>query len=160
MARLQVVRTISEVVEDFRAAMSSAGIQCAGEICSDGTLHRFKAGEDRARNSWYVLHAGPPFAAGAFGCWKRFVNQTWSDRNGSSLSEEEQRHVRECRESAKRERERVETERQKKAREIAGWILKRSRRVLTHAYLAAKSVKAFGELRESYRGELVLPLRE
>ena len=157
-ATLKVLRSVSRACDDFRAAMAAVGIQCTGEINCDGRLHRFKAGDDRTRNSWYVLHPEPPFA-GAFGCWKRGIKETWCERNGS-LSQAEWQHVRECWQAAKRERERVETDRQAKAQKTAAWILKRSRRVLTHGYLAAKNVRVFGEVRESYRGELVLPLRD
>src|SRR5215469_3836922 len=111
-ATLKVLRSISQACDDFRAAMAAAGIQCTGEINCDGRLHRFKAGDDRTRNSWYVLHAEPPFA-GAFGCWKRGIKETWCERNGS-LSQAERQHVRECWQTAKRERERVETERRTK----------------------------------------------
>ena len=56
--------------ESFRAALATAGLVFAGQIISDGRLHRFRAEGDREKNSWYLLHTGPP-AAGAFGCWKR-----------------------------------------------------------------------------------------
>lgn len=56
--------------------MRAAGLNHAGPIHADGKLHRFKAEGDKARNSWFVLHAGPP-AAGAFGCWKRGLKENW-----------------------------------------------------------------------------------
>jgi putative DNA primase/helicase len=52
--------------EQFRGALRTAGLEYDGTIVADGKLHRFKAVGDRAENSWYVLHAGPP-AAGVFG---------------------------------------------------------------------------------------------
>src|SRR5262245_13149071 len=85
---------ISEVVEDFRSAMRARGIDYTGEICCDGRLHRFKSGEDRARNSWYVFYAEPPPFAGAFGCWKRGLKETWCASNGS-LSQADHQGVRE-----------------------------------------------------------------
>ena len=59
-----------------------------------------------------------------------------------------------------RQQEKIKGDRQKKAREIADWIFKRARPVQSHAYLTAKGVQPLGELRESYRGELLLPLRD
>src|SRR6266481_5202514 len=81
---------MSAAAEDFRHAMSSAGLAYTGEIYTDGRLRRFKAEGDHAKNSWCVLYAGPP-AAGAFGCWKRGLKQTWCERNGNlSLAESQQ----------------------------------------------------------------------
>src|SRR6266542_2594477 len=147
----------SDAPEVFRAAMSAAGIEWTGQIYADGKLHRFKAGDDHERNSWYVLHPGPP-AAGVFGCWKRGIKKTWSDRS-SNLSQAELIEVRRRWQEAEREHERTKTGRQKKARRIAAWLLARAKSVTTHAYLNAKQVQSHGELKE-YRGTLALPLRD
>ena len=144
-------------MNNFRAALAKTGLDYAGEIIADGKLHRFKADGDHQRNSWYVLHAGPP-SAGAFGCWKRGFKETWCDRS-SNLSQAEWNEVRRCWKEAEREREKAETERHAQARKTAVWILDRAKPVKTHAYLAAKSVKVFGDVRQ-YRGALVLPLRD
>ena len=59
--------------------------------------------------------------------------------------------------SAKRERERVEKERQKKGRETADWILKRAKPLsASHPYLAAKRVQACRECARKYRGAIAL----
>ncbi len=137
--------------------MRAAGLDYAGSVVADGKIHRFKAGEDRERNSWFVLFPGPP-AAGAFGCWKRSIKETWSERNGS-LSQVEWNKVRLRWQDAEHERERVEMARRAKARKTAAWILERPKPVTNHAYLAAKGVQGFGDVRER-RGALVLPLRD
>jgi putative DNA primase/helicase len=144
--------------ESFRAAMTNVGLTYIGEIYADGKLHRFMADGDHGRNSWYVFHPGPP-AAGEFGCWKRAFKQTWCERNGN-LSQAEIQRVRQRWQEIERQQEKVESDRQKKAREIADWIFKRARPVQSHAYLTAKGVRPLGELRQSYRGELLLPLRD
>ncbi len=141
--------------ENFRAAIRAAGLDYVGPIAPDGRLHRFKAEGDTARNSWFVLHAGPPMA-GAFGCWRRGFKQTWCERNGE-LSQADWDDIRRHWREAEQERERTEAERQAKARQIAAWILARTKPTQRHAYLAAKGVKALGDVRE-YRGALVLPL--
>ena len=83
----------------------------AGELCRRG----------------YFLHSGSP-AAGAFGCWKRGVKETFCERGGK-LSQTEWNEIR-CRwQEAERERERMETERHIKARKIAAWILSHSKQV-------------------------------
>lgn len=74
-------------VENFRTAMRAAGLAYAGPILADGILHRFKAEGDRASNSWYLIHAGPP-AAGAYGCWRRSLNDRWCESE-SQLSQHE-----------------------------------------------------------------------
>jgi putative DNA primase/helicase len=146
------------VTETFRAAMRAAGLDYAGPIVADGRLHRFKAEGDKARNSWFVIHAGPP-AAGAFGCWKRGLSEKWCSRDGS-LSQAEWDSVRRRWQEADRERERTEKERHAKARKTAAWILSRSKPADgLHPYLQRKGVKVFGDVRE-WRGALVLPLRD
>lgn len=124
------------ISENFRAALAKAGLVFDGEITFDGKLHRFKAAGDREKNSWFVLHAGTP-AAGAFGCWKRGVKETWCERDGQ-LSETELKEVRARWQEAEREREQIEAKRQAKAQKIAAWIFERATQVTTHAYLTAK----------------------
>jgi putative DNA primase/helicase len=144
--------------ENFRAALRESGIEYSGPIYIDGKLHRFKAEGDHARNSWYVLHAGPP-AAGAFGCWKRDLKETWCERNGSLTQQEGQSVRQRWREASAKLRAEIVV-RQEKARKVAAWILNRSRPALTlHRYLFQKRVKVLGNLRW-YRRSLVLPLRD
>ena len=145
------------VSENFRAAFVKAGLVFDGEIIADGELHRFKAAGDREKNSWFVLHAGTP-AAGAFGCWKRGIKETWCERN-SELSDSEWKEVRARWQEAERERGQIEAKRQAKAQKIAAWIFERATPVTTHAYLTAKGVKVFGDVRE-HRGALALPLHD
>jgi len=149
---------MSSASELLRAAMSVAGIEYGGEIRFDGKLRRFKAEGDLGRNSWYVLYEGPP-AAGAFGCWKRGLRQTWCECNGS-LSHADSQRVRQQWQEADAKLKTEITARHKKARRTATWIYERARPVQSHVYLNAKNVQPFGELRESCRGELVLPLRD
>lgn len=144
--------------DHFRTALRAAGLDYGGPIPADGKLHRFKAEGDKERNSWFVLHVGPP-AAGAFGCWKRGIKETWCERNGQ-LSQEEWNRVREQWQEADGERERSEQARHAKARATATWILKRSQPPRPeHPYLSRKGVKIFGGLR-GWRDALVLPLRD
>lgn len=143
--------------EKFRVAMRQSALVFDGEIIADGKLHRFKTTGDHARNSWYILHAGS-HAAGAFGCWKRGVKETWCERNGN-LSQTEWNEVRRRWQAAEREREQAEAERHAKARNTAAWILEHSKPVTAHGYLTAKGVRPHGGLRQ--RGDLlVLPLRD
>ncbi len=145
--------------ERFRTAMREAGLDFAGPLLPDGKLHRFRALGDKRRDSWYVLHLGPP-AVGVFGSWRGIERQTWHDRNGERLSKAERDAIRLRVAEAEAERKRVEDSRQRKARKTARWILSRSKPAEpSHAYLAAKRVRPHGELRQRY-GKLVIPLRD
>ena len=65
-----------DFIEGFRAAMRRVGLEYADEIIDDGKLHRVRAEGDKGRDTWYVLHAGPPFAVGVFGSWRGVVEKT------------------------------------------------------------------------------------
>jgi putative DNA primase/helicase len=139
--------------------MAKAGLRYTGPIHADGKLHRFKAEGDRQRNGWYVLYAGPP-CAGAFGCWKRGIKESWCEKPSRKWSDAEWAVIRKQWARADKEREAAEAERHAKARKETESILKRSTAASSnHSYLACKGVKPFGELRE-HDGNLVLPLRD
>src|SRR4051794_26443492 len=99
----------------LRTAMAAHGLDYAGPIYPDGKLYRIKVAGDCERNSWYVLHAGPP-NAGAFGCWKRGVKETWCERQPREMSQTEWDFVRERWRRAEQERDKVQPELQIKAR--------------------------------------------
>src|SRR5690349_16861701 len=115
--------------EEFRAAVSHAGLDYSGPIIPDGKLHRVNCSGDKKPNSWYVLHAGPP-AAGAFGCWKRGIKETWCERN-RDLSQSEWDQVRRHWREAEEQREKIEAERRTKAKKTAAWILRKSKPITT-----------------------------
>jgi putative DNA primase/helicase len=67
-------------LNDFADAIRASGLPVPSEIIADGQLHRFST-SDRGRDDagWYVLF-GDAFGerpAGAFGCWRRGLNQRW-----------------------------------------------------------------------------------
>jgi putative DNA primase/helicase len=145
--------------EAFRSALSRAGLEHAGELIADGRLHRFRSAPDRNRNSWYVLFPGLP-AGGAFGCWRRQISEKWSEREAKQCAPAELERLRAAWRQADREREREETARQAKAREVAAWLLRRSEPAeASHPYLVRKAVTPRGELRQR-QGGLLLPLRD
>jgi putative DNA primase/helicase len=144
--------------EIFRTALQESGIEYHGPIYVDGKLHRIKADGDHSKNSWYVLYPGSP-VAGAYGCWKRDLKQTWCERNGS-LTESERKSVGHRWQQAGTKLAAETVARQERARKIAAFILNRSRPAsILHRYLARKHVKVFGNMR-LYRRSLVLPLHD
>lgn len=139
---------------DLRAAMRQAGLCYAGPLLPDGRLHRFRAEGDHAPNSWYVLHPGPP-AAGAYGCWKRGISETWCDR-AAVRTQADWTAVQQRWADADRERDRVAA----RARQLAERLCARARPAgATHPYLARKEVGVLGDLLES-GGKLLAPLRD
>lgn len=150
---------MSSADEKFREAMHTVGLDYAGPMVADGKLHRFKTDGDNARNSWYVLYAGP-LAAGVFGCWKRGIKETWKDRDEKQLTPAEREEVRRRTEEAKQAYERENKLRRKKARKTAEWILSRTKPAdPAHSYLVKKGVQPHGDLCQ-YRDVLALPLRD
>lgn len=146
--------------EDFRAALRQAGLDCAGAIIADGRIHRFKAGEDKDRNSWFVLFPGEPLA-GSFGCWKRGFTKTWCERQRSEMTDTQWNAVRQRWQSAETERKRMEMQRREQAQAVAARVLDRALPAdPSHAYLAVKGVQPLGELRQGRDGKLVMPLRD
>jgi len=109
--------------EKFRAFMRRAGL-------ANGRLHRFKAAGDSA---------GPP-AAGAFGCWKRGIKETWHERNGA-LSQADWNKIRRRWKEADAERAETEQDRHTIARKLAARSLHQAKPVAAHAYLDRKGVK-------------------
>jgi putative DNA primase/helicase len=145
-------------VDSFRGAMHAAGLYYAGPIDADGKLRRFRAGDDKSKNSWYVLFVGPPIA-GAFGCWKRNTKESWCEKSPKDYTAAQWREIQARWKQADIEREQVERIRRERAQKTAAWIFDRAKPVRSHPYLERKAVRAYGALRE-YRGALALPLRD
>lgn len=145
---------------DFKSAMSEAGLVIKDAIISDGKLHRFRVEGDKAgsENGWYVFY-GDSLPAGAFGCWKRGISETWCAKTDRELTQA-QREQNRCRMiEAQKVRETEETKRRKAARDKALLIWKSSLPTSdNHPYLVKKGVKCHG-LR-LHKGLLVIPMRD
>jgi hypothetical protein len=64
---------MTAALEQFLVEMQSRELIFSGLLIADGTLRRFKAGGDDHRDSRYVLHDGPAFAAFG-GVTRNFTN--------------------------------------------------------------------------------------
>lgn len=74
-------------IEDFKHAMLSHSISdIPNMIIADGQIHRF----GHKKNSWYVLHQGT-ISGGAFGDWKKEINQTWYSKQPNQFNPEERK---------------------------------------------------------------------
>ena len=60
----------------LQEALSKNGLG-SPKVIIDGKLHRFKANNDKQKNSWYIGFNNGDFQAGSFGCWKRSINKTF-----------------------------------------------------------------------------------
>lgn len=125
--------TTTDIIAQFAAAMREAGVAPPEKIVPDGRLHRFDA-------AWYVLH-GDGIPAGAFGCWRSGVSETWRADLGRTLTPAEEaaarRRIEEARKAAEAERQ----ERAKRAAAIAKTLWDEAEPdPANHPYLVRKGV--------------------
>lgn len=144
--------------EGFRAAIERAGLAPPTEIIGDGQLHRFASNGERGDDAgWYVLHANGGIPAGAFGCWRVGIEETWRADVGRELTTEEERAHRERAAAARKAREdeerRQHADAKKRAEQIWEHALQAS---IIHPYLRAKGIQPHNA--RSLRGDLVLPV--
>ena len=92
-------------IDQFRAAIQSAGLIPPDMIEPDGKLHRFASNGTRGDDAgWYTLHAdGIP--AGSFGDWRSGQSQTWRADIGRTPTPAEEAAHRAKVEAMRRERE-------------------------------------------------------
>lgn len=148
-----------EAIEQFRAAISNAGLNPPSLIETDGKLHRFASnGKPSDDAGWYVLH-NDAIPAGAFGDWRGGFSETWRADIGRRLSPQEETAHRARVEAMRREREAEDAKRKAEARDKAAMIWQAAQAAPgDHPYLVKKGVKAHG-LRV-HNGALVIPMRD
>ncbi|MDA3822755.1 MAG: AAA family ATPase [Bacteroidales bacterium] len=148
------------MIEKFKNAMQSEGIIPPDSITTDGKLHRFHVQGDkiRSKNGWYILFDNE-FPTGSFGCWKRGIRRTWSDRGRlPSTPAEKSRHkanIEAIRRKSEAEQRRVHS----KCRKDSATIWKNAKIANNgHPYLVKKKVKS--HRLKVYKGKLMLPVRD
>lgn len=148
-------------VDGFREAIRSAGIDPPAEIIADGNLHRFHIEGDKPRsvNGWYVLHFDDP-PAGAFGCWKRGINETWCAAGDVSSSPEQKAALKKRFDELRRLRDQEKEQRHAEAQRKAKKIYDKARPANTdHPYLKFKCVQPLPGIKV-FNGSLVVPVRD
>lgn len=136
---------MSGAPDAFRAAILAAGLTPPEHILADGKLHRFSTTERRSDDAgWYVFYAdGIP--AGSFGCWRTGVSETWSDRNGTAWTPQQQAEHRARMEVMRQQREAEEQTRRAKAAEQAAQTWDRAHPATPdHPYLQRKGIAPHG----------------
>ena len=149
-----------DAAQNFNAALDKAGLATKDKIIPDGKLHRFTVKGDKAgkKNGWYVLY-GDGLPAGAFGCWKRGISESWCSKTDRQMMAAERSEFKRRMTEARAAREAEEAERRKAARDKALYIWKASPPALeNHPYLVKKGVKNHG-LR-FHKSLLVIPMRD
>jgi putative DNA primase/helicase len=136
---------MSEALDQFRAAIAKAGLTLPELIAADGKLHRFPSDGRRCdKAGWYIFHTGD-IPAGAFGCWRSGVSETWRADIGRELTADEIAAHKRKLAGAKRRREEEEKKNRAKARTGAAKIWESAAAApADHAYLAKKGVALTG----------------
>lgn len=152
----------ADVVQEFLNAMAAHDIRPAASISDAllaGKFVRFRAEGDGRPNSWAVLHQdGRP--AGAFGCNKRQVKETWKANAERRVFTKEDRKAYAIEMAAKREAAAAE-----KAA-VAEAVAQRAASLLgradeadpTHPYLQRKQINGVGLLQ--IRASLIVPMHD
>jgi putative DNA primase/helicase len=145
-------------VEQFRQAISAAGLHPPDEIHNDGNLHRFASNDKRNDDAgWYVMY-GDGIAAGAFGDWRTGYSETWRADIGRTLTPAEETAHRERVAAMRREREAEEARRHAEAATTADATWQAAEPApADHRYLTRKGIKPHGA-RITEDGRLVLPV--
>jgi putative DNA primase/helicase len=149
----------SGTTSSFSNTMRAAGIEPPQEIIADGRLHRFHIKGDRpgSKNGWYILYTN--LAAGAFGCWKRGVSETWSARNPSEMSAEDRETYRAKLDEMKRQREEEQEHIHAECRARCAKIWNEAPDATDeHSYLIKKGVRSYGL--KLFEGSLLVSVQD
>ena len=150
---------MQQVIDQFRDAMTRAGLTPPDQIEADGQLHRFSSNGRRGDMAgWYCLHLdGLP--AGVFGDWRQGFSSTWCSKPQSEMTQADRSAIAELVKAvqAQRDAERQQVRAQARATAQQRWDA--ASPCTSHPYLAAKGVQAHG-LRVTAGGLLMIPVRD
>lgn len=135
-------------IDQFRSVIAAAGLT-PPEIIEPGKIRRFASNGKRGDDSgWYVFHDdGIP--AGAFGCWRSGISETWRADIGRPLTPAEEAAHQARVDAARRERDAEEArERARAAKKVRSVWAAATSGCLPHPYMVRKGIAAVPELRE------------
>lgn len=128
--------------------MAEAGMVTSDKIePTEGEVARFhvKGDSPNTRNGWYVLFTDGKMPAGEFGTWKGGHTVTWSMKDSRTLTQDEQREIRERMEAARAKRDQDKRQREGEAAKTANLFWKDAQPADdTHPYLVRKRVQSHG----------------
>ena len=149
---------MSNALEEFRQAITAAGLEAPNVIHDDGAIHRFNpSGRRGGASAWYVLHSDG-LAAGSFGCWREGLQSTWCAKSDNAMTPAERDAHRQRIKAMKAQRDEAEAARCRHEADKAALRWQAASMALDHPYLTFKSIRAYG-IRQD--GEtLLVPLRD
>ena len=147
-----------DYIAQFTEAIRAAGLEPPDTIKADGKLHRFSSNGKRGDDAgWYVLHFDH-VPAGAFGCWRESISETWRANVGRSLTPEEESRLRQTINRIRRQQEEEKRARRQESASKADALWNGAEEARPdHPYLTRKGVKPHG-IRQ--KGDtLIVPVR-
>ena len=143
---------------DFLRAISTAGIKPPQNVVIDDQIHRFSTNDKIGDNAgWYVLKNHGDFTFGAFGDWRTGIQEKWSSKDESQMSEVEKDEMWKEIRRIKKSNEEDRLQKQKKVAEEAERIWGSAELAESdHPYLVRKGVKSYGLKKVKYDGLEVL----
>lgn len=146
------------------SALSEAGLTITETPAIDGKIHRFKSGEDKEANSWYVLHQLSDLTVGAFGCWKRGFTRKFCSKERAAMSKDEWNDAARTWKATETARAEEEKRNHAEVRKKCLAMFSGCPPVTAHPYLSQKGIVPHGTLAissiESSKGWLALPLQD
>lgn len=131
-------------IDQFRQAITNAGLTPPDTIIDDGAIHRFATGGRRGDESgWYSLHT-EGIAAGAFGCWREGLQSTWCAKSDTAMTAAELDSHRTRIKAIQVQRDTDKAAAQQSAATDAARRIAAATPCTQHAYLTTKGVKAHG----------------
>lgn len=130
---------------NLRDEMKKSGIECDENVVVDGRIHRFRVGNKRAKNGWYVFHQKGDDVFGAFGDWGTGFQSTLGAK--TKAIQQELRKVTDRSEA-----------RAKVAADVAAseWRCGNSMDATLHPYVLRKKIEPCGA--RALAGKLLVPM--
>ena len=142
-----------KMINEFKAAMQTAGITPPDHIIGDGQLHRFHIAGDKAGslNGAYFLHLdGNP--NGWFSNWRGDTGKWSANGKAQSFTKAMRQQI----EQERQQREEEKRLRHQQAAKTAEYIWNKSKPTTHHQYLINKRIKPHHT--RLYRDSLVIPI--
>ena len=135
---------MNDALEQFRQAITAAGIEAPDVIHDDGAIHRFSpSGRGSDKTAWYMLHMdGIP--AGAFGDWRSSLQSTWSAKSESAMTAAERDAHWQRVKAMRVQRDADEAARHRDEADKAATRWQAASTAGAHPYLVRKGVQAYG----------------
>ena len=150
---------MTTTIEQFREAITAAGLEAPDSINDDGVIHRFSTnGRKGDKSGWYMLH-GDGTPAGSFGCWRAGLQSTWCAKSDSAMTSTERDAHKQRIKAMKAQRDADLVTTQQQASETAAQRWNTAMPCTEHPYLTVKGVKGHGVKMEA-DGFLLVPMRD